>query len=73
MNGSPAPPEMHVAADPFGGHVYWLQSESLLQVVLGGGVLIAGGDAVNVGGGAAVGIATAVLVVLGSHPIATDV
>jgi hypothetical protein len=41
VNGSPAAPDTHVAADP-PVHVYSLQSEFLLQVVLGGGVLTGG-------------------------------
>jgi hypothetical protein len=62
VNGSPAAPATHVAADP-PVHVYWLQSEFLLQVVLGGGVLT-GAGAVVVVGSAVVGTVAA----LGSHP-----
>lgn len=54
----PAAPATHFAADP-PVHLYWLQSELLLQVVLGGGVLtgevIGGAGAVVVVGGAVVG------------------
>jgi hypothetical protein len=42
VNGSPTSPATYFAADP-PVHVYLLQSESLLQLVLGGGVLIVGG------------------------------
>lgn len=66
MNGSPAAPATHVAADP-PVHVYWLQSEFLLQVVLGGGILTGAGAVVV--GSAVVGTVAA----LGSHPRVTNV
>jgi hypothetical protein len=68
VNGSPAAPATHVAADP-PVHVYWLQSEFLLQVVLGGGVLtgeVVGGAGAVVGGGG--GGAVVGTTALGSHP-----
>jgi hypothetical protein len=70
VNGSPAAPATHLAAD-LPVHVYLLQSEFLLQVVLGGGVLIMEGEIVDVGGAAddvVVGGAVVGTAALGSHP-----
>lgn len=67
MNGSPAAPATHVAAD-LTVYLYWLQSKFLLQVVLGGGVLtweaVGGTGAVVIIVGDAVVGTTA----LGLHP-----
>lgn len=71
MYGSPACPLLHVAGDPF-LHVYLLQSELFLQVVLGGGVLTgAVVELVNVRGGGVVVVIGSVVVgaaAVGLHP-----